>query len=890
MNIYKKYINILKVIAIALIFGSSLVHASETSIELNIVNPGTTDFGTSPITNPAIPFIILNLDVAVPNALASPGVQLVNPNDSYNHNFTLPTVVCPVGTSIDACPASSTITHSDGVNDTIIITLRENISSSVTSDINRYEIVLILSTNFDVSTRVNTLAANEDWNIMVVGAGMGIEAACPVSFYSNVLGSSPLVELLVPGESSPPAPFGTTAATITASGSPWVEACANLRPGVDVVMVLDKSGSMGWSTGSSRARVEVLRDAVEDFVETWKDIREIEAGFTPPIVNTDNIGIVFFDSNASAWAGLPSDLNNFSSVNCDIANADPSDCSGVLTDDIDAVIPGGSTSIGDGLIQADAILGTSAAGRKAILLMSDGMQNTSEMVFADITSNEVSTHPTSDPTALTLLTNQADYNIYSVTIGPGAVVSPLINQNIASATGGFYVNAEDDPELLRPFFIELLQNFLRFSSIETVRLLSGEVSLENSYETDIPVTSASAGIIVNVFADSRHGLLSLTLTPPGGGNPIVNEGSGAIRISQSLINTQNPEFVAGIWKARVDLVAPVVHASVTSLNATQPSVVPFKLIALEDNLALKSLLEITTSNHVVGDNIKLQVQLSELGQGVVGLNTQPGAEVSVKIVQPGEALGDLLSESGASTDQPTPGDQSTNVEAMLNNAMSKDPDFLKLNKDNSIPLLDNGNSSNGDDTANDGIYTATLPTTLAGHYSFLFTVKGQSQTGNFSRQQIKTIYVKVVPDSDSTEVESSIKQADGSSVLTIIFTPKTSFGNKLGPGWQNYFWFKGPEVTPFKAKDNQDGSYTATLGFSGNTPPVLSLHFLDIAQIIDDSVTHDALPLPLDADTTLLEDINQNSSGDNLDRYFWFILIVILLIILFIFLRRSSSP
>jgi hypothetical protein len=877
MNIYKTYTNILKVIAVILVFGCSLVHASESSIELNIVNPGTTDFTTTPITNPAIGFITLYLDIVVPTALSTPALRLDNPSDSYNHTFTLPTTVCPVGTAILSCPTGSTV-----VNGEATISLREIISTGTTSNVNRYEILLQLTSNYNPSTLVNMLTNNEDWDIIVDGVGMGIEAACPISIYFNAPGSSPLTGILMPGVSSPPAPAGTTAATIqTAAGTPWVEACANLRPGVDVVMVLDKSGSMGWSTGSTRVRVEVLRDAIEDFIESWKDIREIEAGFIPPIANTDNIGIVFFDSNANAWAGLPLDLNDFSTVNCDIANDDSSDCSGVLADDIDAVTPGGSTSIGDGLILADTILGASVAGRKVILLMSDGMQNASEMVFANTTTNEVFTHPKGSPSTLTLLPNQANYNIYSVTIGPGAVVSPLINQNIASATGGFYVNAEDDPELLRPFFIELLQNFLRFNSIETVRLLSADVSRSmNFYETDIPVTSATVGIMVNLFANSKHGWLRLSLTPPGGGNAIVKEGSGAIRISQSLIDTKNPDFVAGIWKARIDLVDPAGHTNV----------VPFKLIALEDNLALKSRLEIASSDHVVGDNIKLQIQLSELGQAVVGLNTQPGAEISVKIVQPGEALGDLLSESGASTEQPTPGDQSTNVEAMLNNAMSNDPDFLKLNKDDSILLLDNGNASNGDDIENDGIYSAILPTTMAGHYSFLFTVKGQSQTGNFSRQQIKTIYVKVAPDSDSTEVESSIRQADGRSILTIKFTPKTKFGNKLGPGWQNYFWFKGPGVTPFKAKDNLDGTYTATLGFSGNTPPVLSLHFLNVAQVIEDSVTYDALPLPLDAGTTFLEKVSPNSCEDNLLYcYFWYILLLALIIILFIIFRMRSS-
>ena len=110
-------------------------------------------------------------------------------------------------------------------------------------------------------------------------------------------------------------------------------------------MVLDKSGSMGWSTGSTRPRIAVLRDAVEDFIETWKDIRQTEAGFAPSINNTDQIGVIFFNQNAPAtWAGLASPLNNFATNNCNIATDDPTDCglASAEPDPIDAVSPGGS--------------------------------------------------------------------------------------------------------------------------------------------------------------------------------------------------------------------------------------------------------------------------------------------------------------------------------------------------------------------------------------------------------------------------------------------------------------------------------------------------------------------------------------------------------------------
>jgi hypothetical protein len=68
---------------------------------------------------------------------------------------------------------------------------------------------------------------------------------------------------------------------------------------------------------------------------------------------------------------------------------------------------------------------------------------------------------------------------------------------------------------------------------------------------------------------------------------------------------------------------------------------------------------------------------------------------------------------------------------------------------------------------------------------------------------------------------------------------------RMGPGWANYFWFTSPGVVPFKAVDNLDGTYTATLAFAGTVAPAISVHFEDVLVEIDDSTTPDKLPQPL---------------------------------------------
>ena len=67
----------------------------------------------------------------------------------------------------------------------------------------------------------------------------------------------------------------------------------------------------------------------------------------------------------------------------------------------------------------------------------------------------------------------------------------------------------------------------------------------------------------------------------------------------------------------------------------------------------------------------------------------------------------------------------------------------------------------------------------------------------------------------------------------------------MGPGWTDFFWFTSPGATPFKAVDNLDGSYTATLAFAGSVAPQVTVHFEDVVAIIPDSTTPDKLPQPL---------------------------------------------
>jgi hypothetical protein len=257
------------------------------------------------------------------------------------------------------------------------------------------------------------------------------------------------------------------------------------------------------------------------------------------------------------------------------------------------------------------------------------------------------------------------------------------------------------------------------------------------------------------------------------------------------------------------------------------------------------------ANYGIGDKIKLQVKLTEFGLPILGVGTNSGDSMVVQLLKPGAGVGDLLS---ASQSNATPGgapDTTTAAESKLLNTLKDNPGQF-AQKPDTVTLFDDGNPAHGDAVAGDGIYSALYEPQLPGHYNFLFGVEGTAKNvGRFSRMQLETVYVRYVPASSTTQFETSVLTGAPNSTLVIQMTPKTKFGQRLGPGFANYFWFTAPGVTPFKAIDNLNGIYTAKLQFTGNMPPTVSVHFLDVSMVITDSVTPDHLPVPLDSGNTL---------------------------------------
>jgi hypothetical protein len=374
--------------------------------------------------------------------------------------------------------------------------------------------------------------------------------------------------------------------------------------------------------------------------------------------------------------------------------------------------------------------------------------------------------------------------------------------------------------------------------------VSGQLQPRVPFETSFPVSSTTARVAIQALWPARLGQLRMVVAVPGEATPLQATGQGAIRLSTDL-PTSAAYDPLGLW--RVAIVPDVVIEA----SAPAPSV-PIELTVLTDDRAINASLSIVPTAYVPGDQIQLQAALTEFGRPLLGLGTRPGETVVAQVLKPGVSVGDLLASSTASTTPAPTGDAQTAAEAKLFNELQQNPAALVQAQD-LVQLLDNGQDANGDARAGDGVYSGLYPAREPGHYTFLFGVQGHtSEAGDVSRQQVKTVFVRAIPDGSTTQAQATVQVVGQGRQLSLVLTPTTRFNNRLGPGFANYLWLTSPGVRPFKPVDNLDGTYRATLAFTGRVPPPVSLHFLPVSIVIGDGVPPEALPLPLDDSTTVI--------------------------------------
>jgi von Willebrand factor type A domain/Trypsin-like peptidase domain len=255
----------------------------------------------------------------------------------------------------------------------------------------------------------------------------------------------------------------------------------------DVMVVFDVSGSMLEQDSTGRTKIELARNAVSLFVQLIrKDIG-------------NRIGLVSFSTSATSPVDFP-----IASVN-DANKAVLVGSAPFSGGKVGALTPGGSTSIGDGLVKAASQLTPPSANPPTILLMTDGMENTPPLVNTQTVKDAIQV-----------------IQLHAVGFGKQENLDgPLLNE-ISVTHGGLYSNAETGVSLQK-FFSQAFGNIFEHGIIK-----DPEYDLPAGQLASQPLGFNVCGedlITVAVGWDNANGALRINLTTPAG-RTITGESSG----------------------------------------------------------------------------------------------------------------------------------------------------------------------------------------------------------------------------------------------------------------------------------------------------------------------------------------------------------------------------
>jgi hypothetical protein len=532
-------------------------------------------------------------------------------------------------------------------------------------------------------------------------------------------------------------------------------------PDQDVMLVIDRSGSMSGDAGTGQSKMEEAKDAASLFVQ-------------------------LIEANVGHRAGLAS-FSTTATVDEGMGNINPGKKNQLIgpapysAGAVGALSTGGWTSIGDGIDAAQTEFTGPGSNPKTILLLTDGLQNTPPMIDAAV----------SDIGATT---------VHAIGLGTETNLNGAILSDLAQSTGGAYTRAGDGLDL-KKFFA------LAFGDIFESGTLTDPASElpRDKMETE-PVEFSVCDeerITIVVGWDRPDGSLEIVLNAPDG--TVITAATAGVEASNghtwSFLKTPLPHMGQreGIWTVRFR------RPKLSHEFSHQPVSLRYFMNVIAAGGPLMKPLPLA-SRYYTGDMVTPLVRLSYPdGQDVLG------ASVRLSVMRPDRGAGTVLAKAGLRAPAEVDGDAIPPKQATLmaleseqgNPLIKYTEEWFDLNRDSELQ----GNFEHNGPWGRRFDDLLRVP----GNYTLRALGKyGHDCEG--TREATWSTYVAVGIDEDSTKVTTTVvgSGSGGTNRVKVTLIPQDKFGNLLGPGSAPDFTVSGiPGSNPVgPVVDNGDGSYS----------------------------------------------------------------------------------
>ena len=542
---------------------------------------------------------------------------------------------------------------------------------------------------------------------------------------------------------------------------------------VDVILVFDRSGSMSLPGLSGATKIEEARAAAALFVDLLRTDR------------THRAGLVTFSTNAGSVTGLGLISGNKDTL----IGPPPARNAGT----IGTIAPDAMTTIGGGLRTGrQQLTGSPGPNTPAILLLTDGLQNTPPMI-SDVEGE------------------LGDTRVCIVGFGTeGQLDGPLLTR-LARDHRGIYTRAGEGLALKKFFVLSFGNIFQTGIAMDPfLAFPAGSVSMP-----PMPLNVCDEESITVVLSwQSRFESLILTLVTPAG-NTLIRATPGIFASSGETwvyFRVQLP-FNAereGTWQVQVTR-----DAGGGEFPAPLPEERFFVTTTVDGGPYMKPMAP--SRLHYTGDVLNPRVALRyTAGYKVDG-------SVHVEIERPTNGTGNLLTGTGLRPPIVVHGDQfdARSATLLLLEEEAGGPLIPVVNE--TVELFDDGERDGDGTLEEDGIYGNPLPDLLRqeGNYSFHARASyGDECVG--TRETFWSTYVSVGIDPSNTIVVTTPigTGPDGCVLIRTTVVPRDRYGNYLGPGRGDGFEVAGQPGSSLTGSvtDQGYGAYEFELCWDPDAP------------------------------------------------------------------------